>query len=761
MQKIRDIFTYSIIFLLVGNIFFPLWASFAWEDKYDYSEFVDKINNSFDPYLIEKNISLDSPRTTFFLRFPYRTLVSDDIEVEWLVDGRIYTRRVDIDDRKDGDDMVVSTFPFVTKAMTSIRLRIRSAVPLQGIELVTSNQDSIGKSLSFLPGSYGLYADSGSPHIISRSEWWADESLRYIPETTRAKRIEEWIIRWKTPLIIEETPAENKMRQESDTQYNALASLNPDANMLQSIERYDGIHKLRWPIEHTKKVDRIIIHHTAENLMQDADDKTLLRAIYLYHTKTKWWWDIGYNFVVWQRGDIYEWRAGGDYTKSAHAYANNAGTVGISLIGNYDTLHLNKDQKYGMIEAITYVVKKYGINLREEWSGIKTCRSWENCIWKKNITLRLSGHMDVWSTSCPWENLHKIFPEIINTVVWKVWYIQPVYNNSPEKKDPIDPEDLTLTVIKDPSIRIDIPRYLPSPPVSLRWKTTKIKLSYPHDSITLRSGSDKKSILRMDWRILPFGVASLATVTQEWATGIILRVQDREYRWAQVTIASDIVSFPSWDRVPLWDTNKKYNDNVFRGKILVRNNNGRLLVINELPIEDYLRWLWEVSDSDLGEKIKTIVVAARTYIYYYTDPTHRKYDTLLYDGSDNPDEFQKYLGYSYELRSPRVSDAVDATRGEVIMFKKKLIKPWYFSSSSGRTFSYKEYCESTHPGKTNCEDISYLQSVDDPAGLGKNQFGHGVGISGIGATYGAAQGKSYKDIISYYLKWVEIRQIKK
>lgn len=145
-------------------------------------------------------------------------------------------------------------------------------------------------------------------------------------------------------------------------------------------------------------------------------------------------------------------------------------------------------------------------------------------------------------------------------------------------------------------------------------------------------------------------------------------------------------------------------------------------------------------------------MAARTYIYYYTDPTHRKYDTLLYDGSDNPDEFQKYLGYSYELRSPRVSDAVDATRGEVIMFKKKLIKPWYFSSSSGRTFSYKEYCESTHPGKTNCEDISYLQSVDDPAGLGKNQFGHGVGISGIGATYGAAQGKSYKDIISYYLK---------
>ena len=60
--------------------------------------------------------------------------------------------------------------------------------------------------------------------------------------------------------------------------------------------------------------------------------------------------------------------------------------------------------------------------------------------------------------------------------------------------------------------------------------------------------------------------------------------------------------------------------------------------------------------------MKTIIVAARTYAYYYTDPKNRKYNSTLYDGSDNPDEFQKYLGFSYELRSPRVSDQVKATK---------------------------------------------------------------------------------------------------
>ena len=177
--------------------------------------------------------------------------------------------------------------------------------------------------------------------------------------------------------------------------------------------------------------------------------------------------------------------------------------------------------------------------------------------------------------------------------------------------------------------------------------------------------------------------------------------------------------------------------------------------MNHLPLEWYLKGLGEVSNGDLPEKIKTIVVAARGYASYYMDPKNRKYNTNRYDGSDDPESFQKYLGYSYEFRSPNVAALVDATQNEKIYYNDVLIKPWYFSRSNGRTLSYQEYC--TKNGSQNCENIPYLQSVDDPAGKNLTQWGHGVGISGVGATYFATQGWDYKKIIQYYLTGVEVR----
>jgi peptidoglycan hydrolase-like amidase len=48
----------------------------------------------------------------------------------------------------------------------------------------------------------------------------------------------------------------------------------------------------------------------------------------------------------------------------------------------------------------------------------------------------------------------------------------------------------------------------------------------------------------------------------------------------------------------------------------------------------------------------------------------------------------------------------------VITHNKKIIKAWYFSSSDGKTLSYQDYCRLN--GNTKCDDIAYLQSVDDP-----------------------------------------------
>ena len=51
--------------------------------------------------------------------------------------------------------------------------------------------------------------------------------------------------------------------------------------------RYENGYKLIWPIMRSKSVDRIVVHHTAEDIKQDADDMTVLRAMYAYHARTR------------------------------------------------------------------------------------------------------------------------------------------------------------------------------------------------------------------------------------------------------------------------------------------------------------------------------------------------------------------------------------------------------------------------------------------------------------------------------------------
>lgn len=106
-----------------------------------------------------------------------------------------------------------------------------------------------------------------------------------------------------------------------------LASKFPDQDQPIETIRNEGGHGLVWPIEKTKQVERIILHHTAENNQANKDDLALIRGIYYYHTIVRGWGDIGYNYLVGQRGQIYEGRAGGDYNVAAHALWNNKSSV--------------------------------------------------------------------------------------------------------------------------------------------------------------------------------------------------------------------------------------------------------------------------------------------------------------------------------------------------------------------------------------------------------------------------------------------------
>ncbi len=207
-----------------------------------------------------------------------------------------------------------------------------------------------------------------------------------------------------------------------------------------------------------------------------------------------------------------------------------------------------------------------------------------------------------------------------------------------------------------------------------------------------------------------------------------------------------ILQIKNFNHPPDW--NQKLNDNEYRGVLEVRSNLGSLIVINELNMEDYLKGLGEVSNGELPEKIKAIMVAARSYAKYYLKISE-KFPGEPYNLDDNPEVSQKYLGYGLEKRAPNVADGVDATKGEVITLNGQVVKTPYFNQSDGtKTKSAKDVW-----GWTN---TPYLVGVDDSACNGDKFLGHGVGLSGCGARGMAEQGKNYKEILLHYYTGVDI-----
>lgn len=212
-----------------------------------------------------------------------------------------------------------------------------------------------------------------------------------------------------------------------------------------------------------------------------------------------------------------------------------------------------------------------------------------------------------------------------------------------------------------------------------------------------------------------------------------------------------IMKILTMDQVPAWDTS--LNDNSFRGILEIRNvddENGNIetVLINELPLESYLKGIAEISNDDPTEKVKTILVLARSYAIYYMIQAE-KFPGMPYHLEDDPNTSQKYLGYGFESRSFNVAQAAEDTEGQVVTYQGNVVKTPYFNQSDGKaTKSAKAVWGWT--------DTPWLVSVPDPY-CDSNAFsGHGVGLSGCGATALAGKGWSFEEIIKYYYTGVEL-----
>ena len=88
----------------------------------------------------------------------------------------------------------------------------------------------------------------------------------------------------------------------------------------------------------------VVIHHTAGTNNYTMDQSaSIVRGIYHYHAVTLDWGDIGYNFLVDKWGRAFEGRKGtlsapsGKMVAGAHDQGFNSGTMGISMMGTYQS----------------------------------------------------------------------------------------------------------------------------------------------------------------------------------------------------------------------------------------------------------------------------------------------------------------------------------------------------------------------------------------------------------------------------------------
>ncbi len=146
------------------------------------------------------------------------------------------------------------------------------------------------------------------------------------------------------------------------------------------------------------------VHHTVNaNDYSEAEVPAIIRSIYAYHTKSRGWSDIGYNFLVDRFGRVWEGRYGGvdRPVVGAHTLGYNDYSFAMSAIGNFELVQPSDAvlQAYGAVFA--WKLSLHGVS----------AASTAQVVGKKTFQA-INGHRDAAATACPGKYLYAQLPTI-------------------------------------------------------------------------------------------------------------------------------------------------------------------------------------------------------------------------------------------------------------------------------------------------------------------------------------------------------------
>lgn len=165
----------------------------------------------------------------------------------------------------------------------------------------------------------------------------------------------------------------------------------------------------------------------------------------------------------------------------------------------------------------------------------------------------------------------------------------------------------------------------------------------------------------------------------------------------------------------------------YSGDIDMWRGDGGLYIVNELPLEEYVK---DVVAAEVGqnwdmEALKAQAVISRTYAVYQKMMST---DSSIYEIASSVIN-QVYKGSSPDVR---IAYAVSQTNGEILTFEGKPVEAFYHSTCGGETENPEEVFGKNYP---------YLRSVESPCDLSpystwereipREEIEKGLNISGI------------------------------
>lgn len=149
----------------------------------------------------------------------------------------------------------------------------------------------------------------------------------------------------------------------------------------------------------TTTVTHLIVHHAA-GANTSSNWSAVVSAIWDFHVNTNGWTDIGYNWLIAPDGTVFQGR--GDNIIGSHFCGKNAGTMGVCMLGNFQTAQPSAAALQKLKDLLAW--KSCSTDLNPTGSAFHS---------SSGLTLKnISGHQDGCSTDCPGANLYPLLPSI-------------------------------------------------------------------------------------------------------------------------------------------------------------------------------------------------------------------------------------------------------------------------------------------------------------------------------------------------------------